>query len=148
MITNERMASMAAWDIATAFGCGYSGDYNPVEHGGFFYNKRDWLAYGYASCVEFWHDPEQDDVLVVQRGTVHKLKDMEAAFKCCGIEAEVGNVDAEIEACRSYGGIEPDGTRYPDLMTYRLADWRERNIWKSVRGWIEELGECLVNREA
>jgi hypothetical protein len=36
--------------------------------------------------------------------------------------------------------MEPEGDSYPHLKEFDLETWREANIWKSVRGWIEALG--------
>ena len=137
-LTNQQLADMTPHDIAKAFGCGYDGDVNPLDHGGFFYDYRDWEANGYANVVEFWHDDE-NGCLVVQPGTVSKPADMAPAFRCIGMKAS-DNVHAQIDAARSYCGIEPDGTHYPDLKNFKLENWKERNIWGSVRGWIESLG--------
>jgi hypothetical protein len=139
--SNDKISESTPWAFAEAVGIGYSGDMNPMQHGGFFYGFKDWEAYDYAAVVEFWHDPENGK-LVVQLGTVHKPDDMEPAFRCSGIGAEEqSNIHAQIEACRAYGGIEPDGTDYPFLKSFDLETWRERNIWKSVRGWIEQLAQ-------
>ncbi len=143
-LTNEQLASMSPWTIADAFGCSFSGDMNPIEHGGFFYDHRDWNDNGYASAVEFWEDPESGD-LVVQRGTINKPDDMESAFACLGYTEEDddlrNHLAIQVEAARAYSGIEPDGTAYPHLKVFKLDDWKERNIWKSIRRWIEQLGE-------
>ncbi len=141
-LTNDQLADMTPWDIARHLGIGYSGDMNPLEHGGFFYDHRDWDAWGYARCVEFWEDPDTGE-LVVQPGTIHRPDDMTSAFECCGISDidDRNNVHCQIECCRDYYGIEPEGTAHPHLKVFRLESWKERNIWKSVRGWIDALGE-------
>lgn len=140
--TNEQLASMSSWQIAETFGCHFSGDANPIEHGGFFYDARDWEDYGYASCVEFWEDPETH-ALIVQPGTIRKWsndRERASALQFCGID-EFESIHAQIDACRYYLGIEPDGTEYPYLKAFNLETWSEKNIWKSVRGWIEQLGK-------
>jgi hypothetical protein len=86
-VTNERLTELCGWDVAEAFGCHYTGDADPIHHGGIFYDARDWEADGYASCVEFWEDPDTE-ALVVQPGTIRKPDDMEAAFRCIGAEGE------------------------------------------------------------
>lgn len=141
--TDQELASMSGWDIAKALGCEYSGDCNPIRHGGFFYDARDWEAWGYANIVEFWDDPEtKDDILVVQRGTIHKPDDMSGAFRCCDVpESEQGNIHAQIEACRYYGGIETDDEDRLQPRRYNLDNWKEWRIWKSIRPLIEQLGK-------
>lgn len=142
----DHLASLGAWEIARFYGCDYSGDCNPLEHGGYFYDSRNWEAYGYASCVEFWEDCE-NDCLVVQRGTINKPsnpEDMESAWQCIGIapdDENRSNIHAQIDAIRSYCGIEPDGTSYPDLKNFRLEDWQEWRIWRSIDGWLRFLGD-------
>ena len=142
----ERIASMSSWDIAKHYGCSFSGDCNPIEHGGFFYDSRDWEAYGYASCVEFWDDHE-NGCLIVQRGTIQKPsqpEDMNSAFRCIGMAVDDENrenIHAQIEAVRYYCGIEPDGTSYPDLKNFDLDQWQEWRIWRSIEGYIQPLGD-------
>lgn len=140
-LTNEQLSDMSPHAIADHYGIGYSGDMNPIEHGGFFYSLGDWEKYGYASCVEFWEDPETG-ALIVQPGTIHKSADMTGAFQSSGIEPEhQDNIHAQIDAVRSYCGIEPDGIAYPSLKSFQFSNRKERNIWKSIRGWIEALAE-------
>lgn len=140
----ERIASLSSWDIAREYGCHFSGDVDPINHGGFFYDARDWDAYGYAQCVEFWEDYEHD-CLVVQRGVINRPDDddMESVWRGIGIDAdseERDNIHAQIEAARSYCGIEPDGTDYPELKNFRLEDWKEWRIWRSIDPWLRQLG--------
>lgn len=147
-LTNEQLSDMSPWDIADHYGIGYSGDLNPIEHGGYFYSIEEWDKWGYASCVEFWEDPETH-ALVVQTGTINKPdsdEEMESAFLCSGFDGDGDsgelrdNVHVQIECVKGYMGMEPDGTCYPHLKSFRLEDWKERNIWKSIRAWIEDLG--------
>jgi hypothetical protein len=143
-LSNDDLASLAGWDIAVAFGCGYSGDSNPIEHGGFFYDLRDWESYGYAATVEFWSDPEaSNDTLIVQTGTIHKpnRETLKNALTSIGLNPnDTHPLEAEIEATKSWVGIEPEGTEFPYLKHFVLKDWREDRIWRSIRGWIEQLG--------
>lgn len=135
-----KLSEMSPWEIATHYGIGYNGDMNPIEHGGYFYSLADWEDNDYAACVEFWEDPETG-ALVVQPGTIHN-RELESAFQCIGVGKDDplrDNVHCQIDACRSYSGIEPNGTSYPDLKVFNLDTWKEQNIWESIRGWIEEL---------
>lgn len=140
----RRIASMNAWDIADEYGCSYSGDRSPIPHGGFFYDTRDWEEYGYASIVEFWLDSESGSI-VVECGTVNRPDDMESDFQCLGIgpdDPERNNIHAQIAACRYGSGIEPSedfNGRY--VKSFKLDDWKEWRIWRSVDGWIRQLGQ-------
>jgi hypothetical protein len=49
---NRRLHHLSGWDIATKIGCVFSGDMNPIDHGGLFY-KLDNLDHDYIPCVEF-----------------------------------------------------------------------------------------------
>ncbi len=146
----QHIADLAGWNIAKHYNCGYSGDSDPIQHGGFFYDVRDWEKYGYANCVELWMDPESEDVLHVQTGTINKPyrpEDMESCWQSMEIDSDDeirSNINAQIEVVRSSWGIEPDGTKYPCVKTFRLAEWAEWRIWRSVAGWLTSLGEQLV----
>ena len=145
-MTDREMCEADVYSLINHLNCGYSGDNDPIHHGGVFYDTRDWKNYGYASCVEFWHDPENTDILIVQCGVINKSLDMEAAFACIGLDPsdsmdEEALMHAEIEASRSYNGIEPDGDDWPHLKSFNLNHWRkEWRIWRSVRQWLESLG--------
>lgn len=141
--TYVKLASLSAWEIADHFGCHYDGDSNPIEHGGFFYDTRDWESGGYASTVEFWWDDDADQ-LVVQRGTISKPQDLAACWNCAGTPDDPdlrNDTRAQIEAVKSYWGITPDGVTYPDLMNFRLDDWAEWRLWRSVAPWLKALGD-------
>ncbi|CAB4162724.1 hypothetical protein UFOVP785_97 [uncultured Caudovirales phage] len=127
------LESMSAWDVAETFGCHYSGDSNAIEHGGYFYDASDWEEYGYASCVEFWLDPDaKEDTLRILVGTINKPNDMSGPFSCCDTpESEQDNIHAQIDAVRSYCGIEPDDYQEFNRVC-KLATWKEWRIWKSV----------------
>lgn len=136
-MTKHELASASPWDIATYFNCHFTGDMNPIDHGGVFYDSRDWEKNGYACAVEFF---TMKNTLYVQRGTIHKCDDLESAFDCIGLPVS-DDIHMQIEACRSHDGTEPEGNYYPDAMSYNLDNWTEANIWKSVRGYIEQLGK-------
>ena len=141
-VTNEQLASMGAYQIAEALGCAFSGDQNVIKHGGYFYDPRDWVEHGYANVVEFWEDPEDDDVTHVSTGTIHRLEGekLESAFQCIGMSSEEdkANLHYQVDACRAYGGIEPDDQF---SKAFRLSKWRETRLWGNVRHLIEHLGE-------
>lgn len=139
VVTDKELASMSGWDIAKALGCHYSGDSDPIRHGGFFYSILDWEENGYADCIEFWSD-DGDGKLRIYTGTIHRLegKELESAFGCVGLEdGQRGNIHAQIDACKSYAGMEPnyDGV----ATTFGLENWKEHRIWARVRPLIERL---------
>ncbi len=141
-ITDQWLADNSPWTIAERLEIGYSGDMNPVEHGGYFYSTRDWEAFGYADCVEFWEDPETG-YLVVQRGVINRPNDMSSAFRCAGIEGQdTSNIHAQIDASKCYYGIESELEHGTGMKVFNLDTWKkEHRIWRSVRGWIEALGK-------
>lgn len=139
----QELASLSGWDIAKRLGCHYSGDSDPIQHDGFFYDVRDWENYRHANVVEFWNDVDNKR-LVIQRGTIdspdgpiHGGEWMEV-WKSFGLSPTI-NIYAQIEACRYAKGIVPDGTAYPDVMTYKWNEWQDWRIWKSCEHWIREL---------
>lgn len=142
----QRLASMSGWNIADEFGIHYSGDSNPIPHGGFFYNVGNWEKEGYADVVEFWDDHEHK-CQVVQQGTIHKPKteaEWESVWSSIGCEAndEIrNNIHAQIEAVRCHSGIMPKGITYPYLKDFDLETWAEWRIWRSIAGMLKELGE-------
>jgi len=136
-----KLASQSGLDIAKHFRCAYSGDRDPINHDGVFYDPRDWESYGYASCVEFWTDPENGN-LMVSCGVIHKDDDMSGAFACSGIDQDsddARNIHCQIDCCRSYSGIEPDD--YQITRRYNLDNWAEWRIWRSVAHLLRQLGE-------
>lgn len=141
-------SSFAAWDIAKRIGCGYTGDANPIDHGGTFYDVRDWERYGYASCVRF---TRIDDTLHVECATVNRPSDLTDCYACCGfarrgdkLVASQGEIDitpeVEIECVLAYWGAEPVED-YSGRMVQRFAEETdEDDIWQAVSGWLSSLG--------
>lgn len=140
-LTSAELASMPAWDAARALGCSYEGDCNPIDHDGFFFSLHDWLENGFCNVVEFWVDPDANQ-LVVSCGSIHRPDDeqeLARALSGAGIppdEIDPNNPAIEIVACRYMNGIEPDA--YAQPMRFRYGT-NEARIWGRVRGWIEEL---------
>ena len=139
-VTIKACMERPAWEIAETLGIGYSGDCSPVPHGGVFYSRHDWNC-GYADAVEIWDDPDSDRVCV-SIGIINKLEgaDMDSAFDCIGIDVDDplrANVDCQIDACRSYGGIEPDMHIQP--RSFHVD--REWSLWRYARPHIEALCE-------
>ena len=101
------LSSLNGWELAEFFGCGYTGDCDPINHGGTFYDNRDWKEHGYASCVSF---SQIDGKLLVESGTIHKPSnedDIASAHECCDTPDELrDDVGAQIEACLFYWGCE------------------------------------------
>jgi hypothetical protein len=142
-VTNEQLASMSGWRIARALGCHYTGDSDPIRHGGVFYSLKDWHAWGYASCVEFWEDPDTG-MLVVSCGTINRPdsdEGMAAAYECLGQDwsdpQQRNNLCLQVEACRAYFSIELDDHERP--FRFGLDNWKEARIWARVRHLIERL---------
>lgn len=138
-LTAAQMAAMSPWDIARHYGVGYSGDMDPIRHGGLFYSYANWVRYGYADCVEFWEDPaygdDGGDRVVISRGVINRPQDMAAAFRCCGIESpdDQNNVLCQIECARAYAGAEwGDGSD-----SFDIDD--EESAWDFARESIQAL---------
>lgn len=138
----RKLSSFSAWRIARYYGCHYSGDCNPIPHGGFFYDARDWKEHGYANCVEFWFDYD-NHAMVVSTGTINKCNDMAAAFDCCDVPLSYRDmIDVQIEACQSYAGIESDdcvnGMR--SFAVDENDNIPEEKVWSYAKGLIRRLG--------
>lgn len=136
----RQLASQSGRDIAQHFRCSYYGDCDPINHGGFFYDPRDWEAYGYASCVEFWTHPETGE-LIVRSGVINRVGDFDKCMTYNGITDPIDreNVDIQIECFRWYSGIEPDD--YQITRRYNLENWQEWRIWRSVAHLLKQLGQ-------
>lgn len=138
------LAELDGWGIARRFRCGYSGQPKPISDGGFFYDRRRWVEDGGCTIVAFGIDPEADTLtLVVKRGRLNRPSDPEKlrlAFARIGRQP-TDSIDAEINAVRAHFGYEPDGSSYPDIMTFKLYEWKDWRIWLSVADWLNALGE-------
>ncbi len=140
----ELLASLSGWDIASHFGCRYTGDMNPIQYGGHFYDPRSWEEDKEADIVEFWLNEENwdDPILNVQRGTLYRpdQKMVDEAFKC--FEEELPRTpECEIEALLNHTGYDHHGHEYPGLIRFRLSTWKEWRIWKQVTPWLRALGD-------
>jgi hypothetical protein len=141
----QSIACKPAWDIAQHFHCDYYGDSDCFEYGGFFYDTRTWEQ-GYARVVEFWQDPEDDDRLIVQQGRIHRPatnKDWELCWSSAGItDPETKqNIHAQISIVGQASGIRPAGITYPHLKSFRLTDWQQWRILRSIEPWLQALGD-------
>lgn len=128
----ERLASLSGWDVAKELGLSYSGDSDPIRHGGVFYDPSRWDDWEHAPAVEFWWDDDSDR-LMVSPGSINKpdADDMATAFRCCDVPEEAqGNPEAQIEACRGAWGLEPDD--YEPTRSYDPDTWAEWRLWRSV----------------
>ena len=155
-----KLASLAGWDLAEIIGCGFSGDCNYTDHGGYLYDAREWRRNGYASAVEFWRDPE-DDSIRVSCGTINRPDDLTDCLASCGwrydgtgsaiaIVDDRGEIVAdeldimarvEIEACRGYWGIEPTED-FGGPHTQQFSDGTDDDaILAAVIGWLTSLAE-------
>ena len=149
------LESMSPWDIAELLGVGFTGDMNPVDHGGTWYETRNWVEYGYASAVSMYRVYNR---LYVEFCTINKM-DLDAALRCCGWERcgegkvrQEGTTDEldlcvemEIECCLSYAGAETDEDfSGPYLRKFRPnkdGNLREFRVWDEIKGWLESLAE-------
>lgn len=142
----QRIANLDAYDIAAEYGCDYSGDSDPINHDGFFFDARDWERYGYASIVEFWtNDDGREQITIVECRTVNKPSDMGPVWQSYGIGPDDpirDSVQAQIEAVKSWHGSDPvEDFSGPYVKRFNLADWPNHwRIWRSVEGWIKSLG--------
>ena len=73
-LTAEKLMAMNPSTIAKEFNCGFSGDMNPFDHGGFFYRLEDWQRYGYAETIGFSNG---DDSTWLESGCVNQRQDTE-----------------------------------------------------------------------
>lgn len=142
--TARHLASLSAWDIAKHFNCEFHGDSNPIQHGGIFYDLRDWVNYGYANTISFWKDLE-NGTLVVQKGTINKVndKDLESCWETIDIDADdpIRLIpQQQVYAAWCYAGVEPEGIEYPYSKRFNLDIWPEENIWRNICDWLQELG--------
>lgn len=135
------LSSMSGWDVAKHFGCDYTGDANPIDHDGTFYDARDWEQYGYASCVQFTRIADDDDALLIECGTIHKPEDMQPCYECCGVGDDVEKTThVQIECALAYYGAEPTEDMSGRL-SQRFADGTDEDeIWNAVTGWLQFLG--------
>lgn len=133
------LASMSAWDIAKHFGCHYTGDANPFQHGGTFYSLENWIPYGYADTVEIWQDPETGET-VVSAGTVNRIDD--AGPEICrtyGIDPEDVTLHHQFDYAKSQWGcetVEDFGGRYEERFP---EDSDENEFWGEISGWLRGL---------
>lgn len=133
------LADRSGPEIARHFGCEYTGDVDPIRHGGTFYDARKWSEDGSASVVEF-REGRGDNETIVARGYVYRPRGgglLDAMRSCWGDRHEelVGDARSEIEAALSWSGIEEDSAK-----TYNLDTWKDWRIFRSVKTWLEALG--------
>ena len=68
-LTIKALRTRSPWEIASELGLRYSGDMNPIPHGGYFYNTHNWETYGYSEIVRF---QESEGVLYLETGTINR----------------------------------------------------------------------------
>lgn len=150
-LTIKALRERSPWEIAKALGIEYTGDMNPVPHGGTFYSLWHWEKHDYADCVHF---SESEGTLWVEHSHVcRSLKQLPAAFKSWGWKISDGGVSdnhrgwtpitpqIEFEALLSYCGIECPSMRYTFKSDNR-KDWGEFpefQIFKAAKPLIESL---------
>lgn len=105
-ISIKKAMAMRPYELAKKLGIHYSGDVNPFNHGGMFFESKNWPVYGYAECVEFY---QVGNVTNVCCATINKLEgdDLLSALCCASVPDEChNNIEAIIYACYSYAGCE------------------------------------------
>ena len=120
--------------LAAAGLCHYSGDMGPIDHGGFWYNAKEWAHNDYASAVEVCclaDGPHNGKHVVVSKLVINRpshTPNMRHALESCGLteaHAEETNEAVkwamEIEAVKGYMGGEPD-----------CSDWREPSSYSFI----------------
>lgn len=136
----DKLASLDAYDIARRYDCRYHGDVNPIEYGGVFFDDSEWGSANIARAVEFSYD-EDGDVLRVWRGVIHR-PDRDTQWRLwreSGVPIdEYGIANAIVDSFHEYG-VETPSCRFPDVLTFKLDDWKPGRIWKSLHPWLAEL---------
>ena len=136
----DRLASMDAGEIAEHYGCRYHGADDPIEDRGVFFDASRWLSNGVAQAVEFEYD-EVADALRVWRGVVHRPNrhTQWRLWRESGSPIDEYTVDdAIVDAIRNFG-LDVPSARFPDVLTFKLREWKPGRIWKSVHSWLTEL---------
>lgn len=156
-LTIKALRTRSPWEIASELGIRYSGDMNPVPHGGYFYNVHNWESYGYAEIVRFC---ETEGELFLESGTINRPSgksdaeilgnsgweiDSESGAVVCSydktIVADLVTPEILIECIESHYGAECD-----TLETFNSdngkdwGDFPEFRIMQAARGPI--LGLC------
>lgn len=141
------LSSLSGWELAELFGCHFTGDVNPLRHGGTFYEADNWERYGYAFCVSF---ADVDGKLLVEAGTINRPKDMAPCFKCCGIAPkDQNNIHAQIESALGYWGLETDedfSGRYSRWFEERCDVYTDddTDLWVENDGTVFETEDSLL----
>lgn len=156
-LTIKSLRTRSPWEIASELGIRYSGDMNPIPHGGYFYNTHNWESYGYSEVVRF---QESEGILYLETGTINRpSKESDSqilAHSGWKIDSESGEVVCEydgtivadsvtpeilIECVESYWGMEIDNShQFRSDNGKNWGDFPEFRIMQSARGLI--LGLC------
>lgn len=141
----RELATLSGWDLAEKIGCQFAGDMNYTDHGGYFYETKNWEKYGYAECVEF---ECYEGRKVVTAATINKCEDMAQCLATIGLtledlkssEPEVRTL-VEIEACKATWGAEPTEDFTGEYKHSFPDDVKDHRILGKAIGWIESLGK-------
>jgi hypothetical protein len=143
-ITVADLVERQPWEIAERLGLGYSGDCNPLSHGGYFYSLADWDDHGYAECLDV---ALVDGMVIVEVGSIGLITNLDQALDHIGAEGSDRNSPAaQIEACKAYWGSdvhEDFSGRYSREFPESLLDedGGEERIWREIIGWLIGLSE-------
>ncbi len=130
-LTIKALRTRSPWEIASELGLRYSGDMNPIPHGGYFYNTHNWETYGYSEIVRF---QESEGVLYLETGTV--VWDYDKTVISDPVTPEI-----LIECVESCWGAEIDNSQeFRSDNGKGWGDFPEFRIMQAARGLI--LGLC------
>lgn len=156
-LTIKALRTRSPWEIAAELGLRYSGDLNPIPHGGYFYSTKAWEAYGYAEIVKF---SESEGILYLESRTINRpsnTSDNEIlGYSGWTIDTDTGEVISEydksvvsdtvtpeilIECIEGYCGSECDFRyRFSSDNGKDWGDFPEFQIMRRAKGLI--LGLC------
>jgi len=147
-IDGRKLSDYSSWDIARYFNCEFSGDMNCIDHGGFFYDSRDWKKFGYASIVEFWRDCDNNDEIVVRCATVNNNQSSQDGKQYIPnsdygelSQETIESVEFQIEDTHSHWGSETLQDFSGDYVESFPDETPENTIWRKINGWMKSLSE-------
>jgi len=130
----DALMDLSPWEIAQRLGIRYTGDMNPFDHDGTFYETSNWEKYGYACCVRII---SADGRRFSESATIHRPGDLAKCIESAGLDPELElNTEAEIESVLGYWGAETDEDFSGQYLHNFPDDVSERRFWKHCAGWI------------
>lgn len=146
-LTIKRLMNDDPWAIASDLGLGFTGDMNPYDYGGVYYNTRDWNEFGSVDAVLIESHCYDDDVHAYHTTII---RDDNIAWLCrcsgwrwdpehktihsgCGSNPRPLNDKEHIELCIGVNGTYQDDG---DLIYKQNHDRSPYTFWRNVRGAI------------